>query len=348
MIDWLTFKTPLRLSNPIKGFIFSKIDEDSGELIFQKGVGRHYEGSASSSIYLTSDSDSIFISGNPVKFLQGHNLFGVDEPKPLIRDLLMWFYTRGILSFNLTDLEPSLMNTDLFRTDINYAFDLRTNMDVNIFIDAMFHQAQTRQGKATRDETTCYLGKKSRRYSFKSYNKFLELQTNKEHKKLANYFNEYRYNLIINEANGLLRNELTLRALELKDKNLKNLKNWNKNTAKEVYKEYMNKITIKGNAKLTDEQMFKLPTSLRQTYFMWRDGYPIRPNDTMTRTTFYRHRKLLLEHGININIPKDRRSNRNRKSTDLVRVLIAKPYEPSQAFIDAGLLYESEPLLKVV
>ncbi len=46
-------------------------------------------------------------------------------------------------------------------------------------------------------------------------------------------------------------------------------------------------------------KIVKLPVNLRGTYITWRLGF--NPYYLMSRETFYRHKKALLSHGIDIN-----------------------------------------------
>jgi II/X family phage/plasmid replication protein len=51
-------------------------------------------------------------------------------------------------------------------------------------------------------------------------------------------------------------------------------------------------------ATLVDEQLMKLPVKLYGTYQLWRQGADCK--QMLPKSTFYLHRKQLLEHGIDI------------------------------------------------
>ena len=71
--------------------------------------------------------------------------------------------------------------------------------------------------------------------------------------------------------------------------------------------------------RLSDEQLEKLPQKLRATYVHWQNGENM--FTLLTKATFYRHRKLLLEHGIDINTVRPKRAAPN--IVPLIRVLEA-------------------------
>ena len=80
MIDWVTAKLicnhdPNKLS---EGLVASLDREGNTEWLVHKKVT--VEGSYSTKIQIQSLTDTqIYISGNPTKFLQGHNLFGSND-----------------------------------------------------------------------------------------------------------------------------------------------------------------------------------------------------------------------------------------------------------------------------
>lgn len=88
---------------------------------------------------------------------------------------------------------------------------------------------------------------------------------------------------------------------------------------------------------LSSELLHKLPQRLRSTYVLWTSGEDLR--STLPTRTFYRHRKELMDYGIDITIRKagDDRSN----VVPLVRILEAMPAAiPDWAF-DRGLVHHS-------
>jgi II/X family phage/plasmid replication protein len=362
MIDWITARIPIKHKRIPNSGGFIKYDED-GSVVFDIENKLNVEGSSSSSIQVSSDDEAIFFSGNPAKFLQGHNLTGIDNPHKLTRLLLLDLQKRGITDFDFFKLDDAVDNGDLFRIDINFSFALQNNFDVEIFLQTLHHKSKTRHGKATQTGDTVYFGKHSKRWSIKFYNKYKELLTAKEQKKLKNMTAE-NYNLLMNSSKNIVRAELTLRSIELTElqfkktiikdsdlkkhiknnknyehSNFKKLKTWNNgDIAKKIFNNYMNKLEITGQMKLTDEVMLNLPMKLRATYLMWRDGYVLSPDINITKPTYYRHKKLLSAFGINISIPRDTETKANNTVVEFKKVLSAEPVDFLDEFRKHGLI----------
>jgi len=131
-------------------------------------------------------------------------------------------------------------------------------------------------------------------------------------------------------AENKLRVEVVIRGKQLEEDNLNIAKNLNENIYDE-YKKYLERLTMKQNIQLTDKQMIELPQALLSTYTLWKQGYDVR--SLMSRATYYRRRKQLLKHGINIDFKPIQKDTSN--VIPLLKVLEAKPAEiPSWAFKD--------------
>ena len=77
MIDWVTAKLPC--NNDLRGGCVAKCDAD-GNVVWLSESFIPVEGSHESSISIKAlTPQTIVVSGNPVKWLQGHNLFGTND-----------------------------------------------------------------------------------------------------------------------------------------------------------------------------------------------------------------------------------------------------------------------------
>jgi len=75
----------------------------------------------------------------------------------------------------------------------------------------------------------------------------------------------------------------------------------------------------------------KLPSSVRSTYQLWFDGHDLM--SILSKPTFYRHRKQLLEHCIDISLPSNKTQPDRSNVVPLVRTITLRPAEiPSWAF----------------
>lgn len=92
MIDWITATIECD-HDPDKvqsGYVISLDSKGQSEWVVNKALS--VEGSHSTKIQIKSLTDTkLYISGNPVKFLQGHNLFGTDDLKYLFNKFLKNF-----------------------------------------------------------------------------------------------------------------------------------------------------------------------------------------------------------------------------------------------------------------
>lgn len=91
MIDWLSFEVHGVLHRPISGGALVAFDDATGNVEWKATRRKSVEGSASSTVHIRSadvDGDglaaSLQFSGNPSKFLQGHNLYGSDDLPGLV------------------------------------------------------------------------------------------------------------------------------------------------------------------------------------------------------------------------------------------------------------------------
>ena len=99
-----------------------------------------------------------------------------------------------------------------------------------------------------------------------------------------------------------LRCELTLKQKELKKLDLTIGKNWVvRRDLHDLYMAYIQKINV-ADMIMNPEKLNDIPRSLRSSYELWNLGKDVRC--LVSRPTFYRHKKKLLEFGIDISIPK--------------------------------------------
>ena len=142
------------------------------------------------------------------------------------------------------------------------------------------------------------------------------------------------YERLLAFAKGTLRIELRLLSLELKDLKLTKGKDFTCQKIDELFKEYMSKMTMTKNAVLIDKNLLDLPRPVQATYQVWRSGVSCR--QLLTESTFYRHRKQLLEHSIDINFPPSSPDTNN--VVPLVRVVEAIPLENPTWAYDLNLI----------
>ncbi|GJL76957.1 MAG: hypothetical protein NMNS02_30630 [Nitrosomonas sp.] len=298
------------------------------------------EGSYDTSISVRSsgsdgkgNAEYLELCGNPAKFLQGHNIFGTNDLLGLVNGAAGIIFHR--LGISPSGFEWSLIQKGEYYVnwiDINESFELRNQSDVQAWIKAAEFSSRTRCGRPTNTSGTLYHQKHSRRFAIKFYSKFKELEGGKKH--------ALPYQL---EKTGLkkwteniLRAEVRLLGKELRTLGIEKAYQLTPQKVEALFGEYMNKIILTESFRLKDEVAFSLPAKLQSTYTLWKDGNDVKA--ILTKSAFYRHRKELLEYGIDISI-----ACRTKESNvvPLIRVLEAKPAQiPTWAY-EQGLIYQS-------
>ncbi|HCG7267930.1 TPA: hypothetical protein NJ367_004790 [Vibrio parahaemolyticus] len=273
------------------------------------------------------------VSGNPVKWFQGHNIFGTSDLCNLVYELFESlaekfgkkqpdFIRDGVLGGHYT----------ISRIDINGMFELGSRLDVLSWLSALERTARTRHGTAVAKGNTVYFGKNSERWSIKFYSKGQEIESHKLPAPL-------QLTSLPDFANNKLRAELTLRSKELVKLGLNVGSSWFNIDIWEVYKEYLGRVEM-SDQKPIDDITLKLPRHLGLTYLSWKEGYCLKT--TLPKRTFYRHRRELLEFGIDISIPNSKEPTSN--VVPLNRVIEMRPSGiPDWAF-GTELLFEPRKL----
>lgn len=320
MIDWVSAILPCKHdpSKLISGLVMSFDAQGNNEWTVNKTLS--VEGSYSSKIQIKSHTENqIYISGNPTKFLQGHNLFGSNDLVSIMGkffDELLKHENLGLCPdpFQYANIKDG--HYELTRVDVNETWHLRNKNEVLAWIRSVGETAFLKhRGAGQFSGDTAYFGKNSRRWSLKCYSKGHEL-TAKGHKLPK----ELATLEMLEYADKALRIEGVTRQLELKRRQLHVASNWDIDTAEELLLEYISKLEMSDVYMLKDDVLDSLPPRLRMVYQTWLNGDDLK--QILPHNTFYRYKKALREFGIDISTksPKEK-SN----VIPLIRVLEAKP-----------------------
>lgn len=339
MIDYVSAVIPF-VHEPLNGGSVLKV-LPTGEIDWESPCRINVRGSHEKDIAVRSQggdgtglATELFIDGNPSKFLQGHNIVGSDDLFALVLDtVLSIFFNLGL------EVSPDLLYTlrageyRFTRIDINYMFELPTISDVKSWLRAAEFKSKTRHGRPFSKVGTVYWGKSSRRWSIKAYSKGEELKAGKSHSLpehlLATPLTDF--------AQNKLRLEVTLRSKELEKISLRGAQSWSGVDPYKIFAEYATRIEMNEQIALTTKVLNDLPRYLQGTYVLWQTGQ--NPRELLSKPTFYKHRKALLEHGINIDLAVESVDRSN--VVPLIRVLEAVPVGiPGWAF-DMGLVHPS-------
>lgn len=333
MIDWISARVPCRHLEPITGGRVLKLTAE-GEKVWEVATSFELQGSYDSSILLRTcgfDEDRsgvmLEISGNPTKWLQGHNLFGgFSQPGPLIEAFM----------YQICDMLPELQPTaheiklwlggsvELTRVDLTQMYCLDSRASVRSWIRAAEFGANLRnRGRGTlAKHGTLYFGQHSRRWSLKIYSKGDELEAGGKHtlsKKVENP------ELLQAYADKALRVEAVLRSMDLKRRGINYAYNWNEDTGMQILNTIIEGLSMSDHLTLPFDIAEKMPVNHLAVYNLWRAGHDLRT--LYSKPTFYRHRKTMLQYGIDIAVVQ-RPSEQRENVVPLIRVLEAKPMEP--------------------
>jgi len=315
MIDWLKIVVPLRHTDgkpPPNGGMTIRTDSD-GEILYQHSNALRVVGSHDSSIGVIARGDGFMtVDGNPSKFLQGHNVFGPE----CVRELALRL---AFIGADALDVKPTIEdledwttgNIELKTIDVTYSVALQSRGQVLALLKQMEQTATFRhrgRGQLTKG-TTLYFGKNSTRSSFKLYSKGEEINAPK-HQLHPRLLVTDLGKFLLEFADPLLRTELRMRAPELKRKNLNRVHNWNIETVRRTHNEFWKKLTMSNAITDIDKAIEELPNTLRAIAKLHLKGEDTR--NLCGRATWYRHRKALMDYGIDLatnngNLTKTRR-----------------------------------------
>ena len=313
VIDWLTFDAPLRhvagLGGPFYAGQVMSLAPDPlrpGEMLMEWAANKRcgIEGSYSSEIQVRSlevDGRQVLrVNGNPAKWFQGHNVFGSDDLRGLVVEMLRRVCQMVGLVPDASDVEAwSAGDVQLHRVDTTRSYQLGSLARVRAALQSMDSTAHAKhRGRGHFYGDTLLFGKGSRRWSLTFYAKGPELVKHPLPLELVG-------TAIPAHADGLLRAEVRLHGMELKKHGLEKVSAWGDTTASEVHGRYLTSLHLAETTVMNADMLDELPGRLQLAYQTWKDGHDLRA--TLSRPTFYRYRSELLKHGIDIAVKQERR-----------------------------------------
>ena len=342
MIDWITFKVPFIFKGHINGGKIINISKD-GDIEYKIDKRLAVKGSYDDSLSIRTerilpegDTWLISVSGNPVKWFQGHNIFGTDDLNGLVYETVL-----AISDILDSKQDKNILNHifnggySISRVDINGMYHLKNRNEVLSWLNTAEKTGRSRHGTALSKGNTVYFGKNSGRWSIKSYSKGQELEVHKLPRELD-------LDSLKDFADNKLRIELTLRQKELTKLGLNRGSSWLDIDLWELYKEYARRIEMSGQDSMLDDKLLELPKPVRQTYLTWSTGH--NPRQYCSKAKFYRHRKVLLDYGIDISVLKTKDVVDN--VIPLRRVLELKPCGIPEWAYGTNLLFEPRKAVK--
>jgi II/X family phage/plasmid replication protein len=340
-IDWITAKIPFFVSGKLNGGNIINTTPD-GEIEYTIDKRLPVTGSYDSRLSVrtsevlpgTNDTYLIELSGNPVKWFQGHNIFGSDDLPNLIYETVLKL--SKVLSLPQPEEYLSAIRKGIFtlsRVDITAMYSLQTRSDVYSWLNHAEKTCRTRSGTAMSKGTTVYMNKTSQRWNVVMYSKGQELEKHSLPKELEGGSLE-------TYADNKLRVELRLKQKELAKIGLSSGKPWLALDVWPLFKDYVGRIDMTEQT-IRSSDLFEIPKHARMTYELWSLGRDVR--QFMGKTKYYKDRKALLELGIDISVPKPV-DNENINVVPLKRVLELKPAGIPEWAYGTNLVFEPRKL----
>ena len=308
MIDWVTGKfwithnpDVLRSGQSIRTKIVDGVELIEYDIANRLSV----KGSHDASITIRSHTDGMVeISGNPAKFLQGHNVFGTNDLKYLVAKMIDKLCMMDELELKPTDVEYENIQQGIYhlsRVDVNEHFAFPSAQVARAWLRAAGNSANMKfRGAGLFKEGTLYF--EGKRYIPKIYFKYDEINSKDKSHRLPDELLQIPE--LIEYAEKSLRFEIKILSTQLKDWYLHLGCNWDADTATMLINDqFISKLQLSANMPIENEVIESLPKNLRLTYTAWVNGEDLR--QVLSRPTFYRYRTKLMEYGIDISIVKD-------------------------------------------
>jgi II/X family phage/plasmid replication protein len=313
MIDWLTVELPDPVGIPVNAGQIMRVSRH-GELEWTTPARLAVEGSWSSNMTfravgasyhddcgalvgtgLNYRDSGLEVSGNPAKFLNGHNLFGSADCAGLLSAVIskgrdaIWPDLFGDLAI---DCSEGLIS----RIDLTGSWLLDREADVLPYLRAMEESVWCPyRGRGVFDAggSTLYYGrtakgKRAKDWALKLYWKGPEVTVHPLPQPA------YAVPGLLEEVNRTIRVELTLRTAELKRLGLRKVGDWTPAKVREIWEAYVMKLDFgEATVNLDTADLGSLGLKARHVHALsaWKAGNDLRAG--MSRTAFYRLRREL-------------------------------------------------------
>lgn len=331
MIDWVTCRIglPCPLPRPIHGGKYLTLDEnDNVQLTRPKN--KKVAGSHEASVQVRAPGVyEIELSGNFVKFLQGHNLWGTTDLPALVWSVLQRCEAIDVFGCSLDQLglTPMMLShcVQLSRVDCTSMLLADSLAHVRSALRSLGVGGRLRdRGKSglphawDKGEGVSFGSapkKTAQHRSITFYSKGLDVRKHKLPDAIAGD------GQLIEWVDRCLRAEVRLGAKYLKKRGLRSLSAWTTSTAFEQWDEMMARMDMNGS----DEQpaaLADLPAHLRVTYGAWLSGTDLR--SILSKPTYYRQRQAILK-ALDVDIAIPRPSEPTAQIVPIRRIIELRP-----------------------
>ena len=309
MIDWVTAKITCTHNPDILSSgrsIRTKIIDGVEHLEYEICNRLVVSGSHDANITIRSHTDNtIEISGNPAKFLQGHNVFGTNDLKYLVAKLMDKLFMMDELELKPTENEYNMIQDGYYRlsrVDVNEHFFFPSAQLARAWLRAAGRSANMMfRGAGLFKEGTLYFTPQSRRFVPKIYFKYDEINSKDKSHRLPDKLLQIPE--LVEYAEKSLRFEIKILSTQLNDWMLHLGCNWTSDVATMLINDqFISKLQLSENMSLDQSKLNSLPTGLKPVYALWEQGQDLR--QIYSKAQFYKRRNQLMQYGIDISIVK--------------------------------------------
>ncbi len=281
-----------------------------GEFLGERFAPAFVEDEASSSDKLrvfTPDDRTLWLSGNPCKVFQGHNLWGSSDHLGLFLEAGLWVRDKAGLFPSRSTFESCGFGVPKFtRLDLTRSYRFPSHAEAQDFIRWSVGSARSRHGAARLyGSETAYFGQKSTRWTLKVYDKHTEFQ--RHALKFRNWLFLRHSSRFVDDfvewSRGIVRFELTLRGPELDKISAETLASYSSADFQSLWQSYFDRIQWTENAAMSRNlPLDRVPPKLRPVLLAWSTGADLR--HCYPHRTFYRYRRQILDAaGLDIALP---------------------------------------------
>ena len=313
-IDWISAitATPPELWPGYTSGERFKVSPD-GEILDRRPSMFHVEDTDPSSsrnfTVWTPNPGTLYLSGNPCKLLQGHNLWGSMDP-------LAGYFESGSFVRQHAGLFPGpdtwracqFSLPRFTRLDLTRSYRFKTQQEADDYMRYIAGNARSRHGAATLvGGTTVYFGQHSKRWALKVYAKRHELLH--EAKKFRNLVARCLTRgggvpaELVDWSTGVVRFEFVIRRPELQKHD--SLRLTSPDYLVRLWQEFFDRIVFSENTAMDTQSPLleqELPARLHGVLALWRSGADLRR--IYPKVTFYRYRNDLMQRlGLDITVP---------------------------------------------
>lgn len=308
MIDFIDVIIPLNHDGNVNnGYKLSvpKNSQQNTRFYEEKVYGRHHDLMHAVSI----SKDELRISGSPLMFLQGQNVFGTDDINALVHQVAMHIAHQLIITpakKNIQSWKKGLFK--VIRLDITYNFLMPSRDSVidwlaeaGLSIGSGKQYVDAIRSSSLQGFETVMIGKSSRLISVKFYDKHKQLQSNESMKDMAMTYPAIKK--LLTHSQRLLRCEIRLHHKYLERNNLTQGKDLTPAVLRQHFFGKLNSVDLGSSTILSKSVLTSLTKTEYFTYKLWLLGSSVRDlvsDKRISESTLTRLDKKLKPFGVTI------------------------------------------------